>query len=78
MKHIIHNKNRKYNILENTFIKINSIKQKIKNKSVINSLNINKATGNVNIIMKKLKNSKQKNNNKKYPKIILHQMGNTF
>ena len=72
LKHIIHNKNRKYNILENTFIKINSIKQKIKNKSVINSLNINKATGNVNIIMKKLKNSKQKNNNKKYPKIILH------
>ena len=64
--------NKKYNILKNTFIKINSVRQKSKNKSVINSLNSNKASDNINIIMKKLIHNKQKNDSKRYTNIVLH------
>ena len=64
--------NKKYNILKNTFIKINSVRQKSKNKSVINSINSNKASDNINIILKKLKNNKQKNDSKRYTNIVLH------
>ena len=64
--------NIKYSILENTFNKINKIKHKNKNKSVINYTNSNRISNHISFGMKNLKMSKRQKGIKRNSNIFPH------